>query len=45
MGEEKRKKIEEEVLNLVIGRKYRQSIKHFQTPVFIKFQGGAYFPD
>jgi hypothetical protein len=27
---EKKKKMEEEILNLILGRKYKDSIKHFQ---------------
>jgi len=31
MEKENRKKMEEEFLNLILGRKYNRSIKHFQT--------------
>jgi len=39
MGEEKRKKKEEEFLNLILGRKYRRRIKHFQTAQFNTVSG------
>jgi hypothetical protein len=39
MEKEKRKKIKEEFLNLILGRKYRQGIKHFQTAQFNTVSG------
>jgi len=37
MEKEKRKKIKEEILNLILGRKYRSGIIHFQTAHFNAF--------
>jgi hypothetical protein len=37
MEKEKRKKIKEEILNLIVGRKFRSGIKHFQTASFKAF--------
>jgi hypothetical protein len=34
MEKEKRKNIKEEILNLILGRKYRSVIIHFQTAHF-----------
>jgi hypothetical protein len=34
MEKQKRKRIEEEILNLIWGRKYRTGIKQFQTAHF-----------
>jgi len=34
MEKEKRKKIKEEFLNLILKRKYKRRIKHFQTAHF-----------
>jgi hypothetical protein len=39
MEKEKRKKIKEEFLNLILGRKYRRGIKHFQTTLFNTVSG------
>jgi hypothetical protein len=39
MEKEKKKKIKEEILNLILGRKYRSGIKHFQTAHFNTFSG------
>jgi hypothetical protein len=39
MEKEKRNKIKEEFLNLILGRKYGRGIRHFQTAQFITVSG------